>query len=77
MVIPREAQIHMVTAVVRPDTRFSSLKITPAPTKPIPVIILAAIRSGLPGPPRLNESIVNIQDPNVTNIMVLNPADFS
>ncbi|MNE18129.1 hypothetical protein D3C80_1111440 [compost metagenome] len=73
--IPRDAVAHIVVAVVIPLTLLSSLKITPAPKKPIPVIILAASRSGFPTP-IFNEIIVKRQEPKLTSIKVRNPADL-
>jgi len=44
--MPTEATTHMLAAVVTPLTSSPCLKITPAPIKPIPVIIPAAILLG-------------------------------
>src|SRR5262249_10508037 len=44
--IPIAAVVHIDAAVVRPRTVSPSFKITPAPRKPMPVIIPCAIRVG-------------------------------
>lgn len=70
------AVIQMVVAVVMPEMRFSSLKITPAPKKkPRPVRILAARRSGVLTP-IFKDRMVNRQELRLTIIMVRRPADF-
>jgi len=73
MHIPRDAVAQIVVAVVIPATLFSSLKITPAPRKPIPVIIFAANRSGF-ATPIFIERIVNTQAPKLTSMKVRSPA---
>jgi hypothetical protein len=44
--MPIAAVIQIDAAVVRPRTEKPSLKITPAPRKPIPVMIPCAMRVG-------------------------------
>ena len=44
--IPTAADTQMVAAVVRPRTTSRPLKMTPAPRKPIPLTIWAAMRDG-------------------------------
>ena len=56
--MPIAAAIHIVEAVVKPIAFCSVRKITPAPKKPMPVIIFAAIRS-VSFPPILKDKIVN------------------
>ena len=53
--IPMPAVIHKRAAVVKPDTPYLERKIVPAPIKPMPGIICAAIRAGSPIPYCSNE----------------------
>ena len=73
--MPKAADAQIIAAVVRPDIRFSSLKIAPAPKKPMPVTILAAIRSG-EELPIFKDKMVNKQAAKQIKIIVLNPADL-
>lgn len=48
--MPMPAVTHMRAAVVNPETPYFDRKMVPAPIKPIPGIICAAIRAGSPTP---------------------------
>src|ERR1700730_8885338 len=74
--MPIAAVTQIVAAVVMPLTPVSALKMTPAPTKPIPTTILEAILSGVPFEPIINEKIVNKVAPRQIIMIVLNPADL-
>src|SRR5579872_4178304 len=78
MAIPRAAVTQIMAAVVIPLTLASAspLKMTPAPTKPMPVTILEAMRSGLPVPPMMMEKIVKIVAPRQIRVSVRKPADL-
>src|SRR5258708_26966082 len=74
--IPNAAATQIIAAVVMPLTLVSPLKITPAPTKPIPTTTLAAILSGVPFPPISSDSMVKRVAPRQIRVRVRNPADL-
>lgn len=59
------AVLQIVAAVVRPETLLLSLKIIPAPRKPIPVTTVEAIRVSTTSP-ACCEINPNVQDPKAT-----------
>ena len=63
---------HRLDAVVIPTTFSRSAIIVPAPIKPIPATIPAAILAG--SIPKSKEMIVNRHEPRQTSICVLKPA---
>src|SRR3954468_22397444 len=85
--MPIAATTHKVAAVVRPRIDRPSRMIAPAPRKPMPVTICAAIRDGsartmLPPPTRNSwkpyaETIVKSADPSETSRCVRIPASRS
>jgi hypothetical protein len=72
--MPMAAEVQITAAVVSPRTEILSLKITPAPIKPIPVMIFAEILSSAPAP--CLDTIVKMVEPKEINIMVRKPADL-
>ncbi|MNL64474.1 hypothetical protein D3C87_1886920 [compost metagenome] len=74
MPIPTAAVTHTIAAVVIPTTRLFSRKMIPAPMKPMPVTMLAAIRPA--SELILMERIVNSVDPIAIRMSVRNPADL-
>ncbi len=76
MPIPTAATAQMVAAVVIPLIWLVPRNMTPAPRKPIPVTILEAMRSGLPGAPMAMDMMVKKQEPMEIMIMVRKPADL-
>ena len=76
MPMPSAAVTQIIAAVVIPFTPKSPLKITPAPTKPMPVAILDAMRSGLDPSPISCENTVNRADPRQIRVRVRKPADL-
>src|SRR5690554_4992399 len=79
MLIPIAAATQIILAVVSPFIEASSLKITPAPKKPIPLTIYEAIRvvSVLVTRPILYDIIVNKVEPSEIIVMVRKPAALS
>lgn len=82
--IPTAAVAQIDAAVVRPDTLFCRTKISPAPRKPIPETICAAIRDGSKVMPSLvtvlkpyAETSVKTADPTPTRVCVRIPALLS
>ncbi len=73
---PGQRVTQMVAAVVTPLMPVPPIKITPAPTKPIPVTILLAIRSGDVCRPISIENMVNRAEPRQISISVRRPADL-
>lgn len=74
--IPIPAVTHIRAAVVKPETPYLERKIVPAPRKPIPGIICAAIREGSPILKVFNdcqERRANIQLPRLirANVLIL------
>lgn len=67
-------EIKQVERVEFSHTEMRSLKIAPAPIKPIPVMILAEILSSLPDP--YEGTIVKIVEPRLMRMMVRRPADL-
>lgn len=72
--MPSAAVAQMDVAVVRPETVRLSLKITPAPRKPMPVMMLDAIRSGVPPAPSRSDRIVKTAEPRQMSAIVRSPA---
>src|SRR5690606_3817064 len=82
--MPIAAVIHTEAAVVRPLTASFLTKMTPAPRKPIPATICAAMREGsrVTSGPRIAwkpyaETRVNMAEPRPTSVWVRNPALFN
>src|SRR5437588_2070374 len=69
-----EATTNKVAAVVSPVTPPLECRIDPAPIKPIPGMICAAIRALSPGGAISAESMVNIAAPKQINMLVRRPA---
>src|SRR5215831_16203582 len=75
--MPMEATTKIVAAVVSPVTLPFSWRIDPAPMKPMPGMIWAAIRVRSPRPnseARSKERIVNMAAPKQMNMLVRRPA---
>ncbi len=73
--MPIAAETHIVAAVVNPPIRLSDLKIAPAPKKPMPVTIFAAILSGTEAEPIFKDKMVNKQEAKLISVIVLKPAE--
>src|SRR2546422_3399831 len=71
---PTAAAHQRVAAVVSPRTLKPSLKITPAPRKPIPDTTCAAMRVALLSPAVIPESATKAADPVATSACVRMPA---
>ena len=73
---PIDAVHHNVAAVVNPLIFTPSFNITPAPKKPIPVTIWAAILvTSMLYPFNKTEKLTNKYDPIATRIVVLRPTE--
>ncbi len=70
---PMPAEHHSVAAVFSPRTFIPSRMMTPAPRKPIPETICAAIRPGLSGDVVM-ELRIKTAAPVATSALVRNPA---
>src|SRR5438067_1120392 len=75
--IPTAAFTQIVAAVVIPWTLLPLLRIDPAPRKPMPLTICAAMRSGVP-PARASsmDTTVNKAEPTAMSMFVRRPAAF-
>src|SRR5271166_2331860 len=73
--IPIPAATKIVAAEVKPDTEPLSCRMAPAPMKPMPVIICAAILvwSATSGPASLSDRMVNMAEPKHMNMTVRSP----
>ena len=72
--VPTAAAHHRVAAVVSPRTLKPSLKITPAPRKPMPDTTWAAMRVALLSPAAIPDSATKAAEPVATSACVRMPA---
>src|SRR6185437_2027582 len=73
--MPIAAVTQIVADVVRPWTSALPRRMAPAPRKPMPVTICAAIRSEVPPPfAKAIETIVNSAEPRPISVIVRRPA---